>query len=64
MTLFEIITDINSIKVYSLNLLTFGLTFTNATGEIKVIVLILTGIFTIVKIIDVVKGWIKTKDND
>tara|TARA_R110000850_G_scaffold37684_2_gene99148 strand:- start:574 stop:768 length:195 start_codon:yes stop_codon:yes gene_type:complete len=64
MTLFEIITDINSIKVYSLNLLTFGLTFTNAIGEIKVIVLILTGIFTIVKIIDVVKGWIKTKEND
>jgi|TARA_R110000782_G_scaffold76286_1_gene151845 hypothetical protein len=64
MNLFEIITDINSIKVYTLNLLTFGLTLTDTVIEIKVVVLVLTAIFTIVKIIDVIKGWVKKKDND
>ena len=47
MTLFEIITDINSIKVYTLNLFTFGLTLTDTVIEIKVVVLVLTAIFTI-----------------
>tara|TARA_R110000822_G_scaffold17100_3_gene57725 strand:- start:1079 stop:1273 length:195 start_codon:yes stop_codon:yes gene_type:complete len=64
MNLFEIITDINSIKVYTLNLFTFGLTLTDTVIEIKVVVLVLTAIFTIVKIIDVIKGWVKNKDND
>ena len=59
MNLLDVITDINSIKVYLLNIITFSLTLTNLSSEIKVILLILTGIFTIVKTIDVILGWKK-----
>jgi len=61
MNLLDVITDINSIKVYLLNIITFSLTLTNLSSEIKVILLILTGVFTIVKTIDVILGW-KKKD--
>ena len=59
MNLLDVITDINSIKVYLLNIITFSLTLTNLSSEIKVILLILTGVFTIVKTIDVILGWKK-----
>ena len=59
MNLLDIITDINLIKVYLLNIITFSLTLTNLSSEIKVILLILTGIFTIVKTIDIILGWKK-----
>ena len=63
MNLLDVITDINSIKVYLLNIITFSLTLTNLSSEIKVILLILTGVFTIVKTIDVILGW-KKKDKE
>jgi len=63
MNLLDVITDINSIKVYLLNIITFSLTLTNLSSEIKVILLIITGIFTIVKTIDVILGW-KKKDKE
>ena len=54
---------LNFLKVYVLNLTTFGVTLTNASEGLKKVLLFASIIFTIVKTIDVVRKWIK-KDKD
>ena len=49
----------NSLKVYVLNLTTFGVTFTNTSEGFKMVLLIASIIFTVVKTIDVVRKWRK-----
>ena len=51
----------NSLKVYVLNLTTFGITLTNTSEYIKVLVLLATLIFTIVKTVDILRKMEKKK---
>jgi len=54
----------NSIKVYALSSVTYLVNLTSAAEEIKVILLILTAIFTIVKTVDIIKSWKKKERNE
>lgn len=48
-----------SLQVYALSVFTYFINLTSAAEEIKVFLLILTAIFTIVKTVDIIKGWLK-----
>ena len=54
----------NSIKVYVLSGVTYLVNLTSAAEEIKVILLILTAIFTIVKTVDIIKSWRNKERNE
>ena len=47
--------DINTLKIYVANTATMAITFTGVNQAIKLILLIATLVFTIVKTIDIVK---------
>ncbi len=53
--------DINTLKIYVANTATMAITFTGVNQAIKLILLIATLVFTIVKTIDIVKGWENNK---
>jgi len=55
------IMDINTLKIYVANTATMAITFTGVNQAIKLILLIATLVFTIVKTIDIVKGWENNK---
>jgi len=55
------IMDINTLKIYLANTATMAITFTRVDQAIKLTLLIATLVFTIVKTIDIIKGWKNNK---
>tara|TARA_R100000541_G_C1868066_1_gene80361 strand:+ start:335 stop:502 length:168 start_codon:yes stop_codon:yes gene_type:complete len=53
--------DINTLKIYLANTATMAITFTRVDQAIKLTLLIATLVFTIVKTIDIIKGWKNNK---
>jgi hypothetical protein len=53
---------VKSLLVYASTLLTYGFTLTSALDEMKLILLVLTCIFTIIKGIDIIRSWRKPKN--
>jgi len=61
MSLFNSLTDIQSLRVYTFNLTAFLMTLTGVSEALKLVLLIASLVFTIVKTIDIVRQWKEKK---
>ena len=55
--------DFNTLKIYGMNTAAIAATFTGLDEAVKLILLLATLVFTIVKTIDIVRGWRKKKQD-
>lgn len=56
--------DFNTLRIYGMNTAAIAVTFTELDQVIKLILLFATLVFTIVKTIDIVKGWGEEKQDE
>jgi hypothetical protein len=61
MSLFNSFTDIQSLRVYIFNLTAFLMTLTGVSEALKLVLLIASLVFTIIKTIDIVRQWKEKK---
>lgn len=57
------IMDFHTLRIYGMNTAAIAVTFTGVDQVVKLILLLATLVFTIVKTIDIVKGWKKKKQD-
>jgi len=58
------IMDFNTLRIYGMNTAAIAATFTGLDEAVKLILLLATLVFTIVKTMDIVRGWRKKKQDE
>lgn len=56
--------SINDLKLYTLNSLTFAISFSNVEAMLKIILLLASIVYTIMKTIELIKNKTNNKDSD
>ena len=58
------VSSASPLQIYGLNTFAFIISFTDASESMKLVLLLASIIFTIIKTVDIVRSWsIKNKDN-
>ena len=60
--IFTAVTSIDSITIYGVNAAAWAASLLNISDVVKLILLLASIVFTVVKTIDIVKSWVVVKD--